>query len=58
MTWKVAAYTAATGPKFPRPIPSRREYLDMWKESAKPLELGPYVFVAEPNGSGRSWPLR
>ena len=58
MTRRGAAYTAATGLKFPRPILSRGEYLDTWKEVAKPLELGPPVSVAEPPGSNRSWPLR
>ena len=58
MTRRGAAYTAATGLKFPRPIPSRGEYLDTWKELATPLELGPTMSVAEPPGSGRSWPLR
>ena len=58
MTRRGAAHTAATGLKFPRPIPPLGEYLDTWKELAKPLELGPPVSVAEPPGSGRSWPLR
>ena len=58
MTRTGAAYTAATGLKFPRPIPSRGEYLDTWEELAKPLEWGPPVSVVEPPSSGRSWPLR
>ena len=58
MTRRGAAYTTATNLKFPRPIPSRGEYLDTWKELVKPLESGPPVSVAQPRGSGRSWPLR
>ena len=34
------------------------EYVDTWKELAKPLELRPPVSIAEPLGSGCSWPLR
>ena len=58
MTRRGAAYTAATGPKFVWPIPSRGEYLDTWKELAEPLELGPPVSVAEPLGSAHSWLLQ
>ena len=58
MTQRGAAYTAASGLKFSRPIPSRGEYLDTWKELAKPLELGPPLSVGDPPSSGRSWPLR
>ena len=58
MTRRGAAYMAATGLRFPRPISSRGEYLDTWKELAKLLELGPPSSVAEPPDSGRSWPLQ
>ena len=58
MTRQGAAYTAATGLPFPRPIPSRDRLTDTWKELAKPLALDPPVSVPEPHTSGRSWPLQ
>ena len=36
MTRRGAAYTAATGLPFPRPIPSRDRFTDTWKELVKP----------------------
>ena len=58
MTRQWAAYTAATGLPFPRPIPSRDRFMDTWKESVKPLPLNRPVSVASPPTSGRSWPLQ
>ena len=58
MSCRGVAYTAATGYPFPRPIPSRDQFLDTWKEMAKPLELRPPVSIADPPASGRSWPLQ
>ena len=57
MSRRGVAYTAATGYAFPRPIPLRDQYSDIWKEMAKPLELRPPVSVADPPASGRSRPL-
>ena len=36
MTCRGAAYTAATGLPFPRPIPSRDRFMDTWKELVNP----------------------
>ena len=47
-----AAYTAATGLAFPRPIPSRDRFTNIWKEWVQP------VSVPEPLARGRSWPLQ
>ena len=58
MTGRGAAYTAATGLPFPRPIPSRDRFTDTWKELVKPLALDPPMSVPEPPTSGRSWPLQ
>ena len=58
MSHREVAYTAATGYPFPRPIPSRDQFSDTWKEMAKPLELRPPVYVVDPPASGRSWPLQ
>ena len=58
MSRRGVAYTAATGYPFPRPIPSRDQFSDTWKEMAKPLELWPPVSVSDPLASGRSWPLQ
>ena len=58
MTRRGAAYTAATGLPFPRPIPSRDRFMDTWKELVKPLALERPVSVADPPTSGRSWPLQ
>ena len=58
MTHRGAAYTAATGLAFPRPIPSRDRFMDTWKELVKPLALDRPVSVADPPTSGRSWPLQ
>ena len=57
MTRRGIDYTAATGPTFVRPIPTRQAFLDMWKDMAKPLELRPPVNVDDPPASGRSWPV-
>ena len=57
MSCQGAAYTAATGLPFPRPIPSRDHFRDTWKELAKPLELEPPGSVADPPTSGHSWLL-
>ena len=59
LTRRGAAYTAATGLPFPRPIPSRDRFMDTWKELVKPLALDRPVSVADPPTSGRScncWP--
>ena len=53
-----AAYTAATGLPFRRPIPSREGFMDTWKELVKPLALDRPVSVADAPTSGRSWPLQ
>ena len=58
MTRRGAAYTAATGLRFPRPIPSRDRFIDIWKELVKSLVLDRPVSVAEPPTRGRSWPLQ
>ena len=58
MTHRGAAYTAATGLPFLRPIPSRDCFMDTWKELVKPLALDRPVSVADPPTSGRSWPLQ
>ena len=58
MTRRGAAYTAATGLRFRRPIPSRDRCTNTWKELVKPLALNLPVSVADPPTSGRSWPLR
>ena len=58
MTRRGAAYTAATGLPFPRPIPSRDRFMDTWKELVKPLALDRPVSVGDPPTSGRSWPLQ
>ena len=58
MTRRGAAYTAATGPPFPRPISSRDRFRDTWKEFAKPLALDQPVFLVDPATSGRSWQLQ
>ena len=58
MTCRGAAYTAATGIPFPRPIPSYDSFVDTWKELAKPLALDRPVSVADPLTSGRTWPLQ
>ena len=58
MTCRGAAYTAATGLPFPRPIPSCDQFMDTWKELVKPLALDRPVSVADPPTSGRSWPLQ
>ena len=58
MTRRGAAYTAATGLPFPRPIPSRDRFMDTWKELVKPLALDRPMSVADPPSSGRSWPLQ
>ena len=57
MSRRGVAYMAATGYPFPRPIPSRDQVSDIWKEMAKPLELRPPVFIADPPASGCSWVL-
>ena len=57
-TRRGATYTAATGLRFPRPIPSRDRFMDTWKELVKPLALDRPVSVAGPPTSGRSWPLQ
>ena len=41
-----AAYTAAIGNVVSRPIPTRENFLDAWKETAKPFELRPPVSIA------------
>ena len=38
-TRRGAAYTAATGLPFPRPIPSHELFMDTWKKLVKPLAL-------------------
>ena len=53
MSRRGVAYTAATGYAFPRPIPSRDQFSNTWKEMAKPLELRPPVSIADPPASGR-----
>ena len=58
MTRREAAYTAATGLAFPRPIPSRDSFMDTWKELVRPLALDRPVSVVDPPTSGRSWPLQ
>ena len=58
MTRRGAAYTAATGLPFPRPIPSRDRFMDTWKELVKLLALGRPVSVADHPTSGRPWPLQ
>ena len=58
MSRRGVAYMAATGYPFPRPIPSRDQFSDTWKEMAKPLELRPPVSIADAPASGRSWPLQ
>ena len=58
MSRRGVAYTAATGYPFSRPISSRDQFSDTWKEMAKPLELQPPVSVANPPTSGGSWPLQ
>ena len=58
MTRRGAAYTAAMGLPFPRPILSRDPFMDTWKELVKPLALDRPVSVADPPTSGRSWPLQ
>ena len=58
MSRRGAAYTAATGLRFPRPIPSRDRFMDTWKELVKPLVLDRPLSVADPPSSGRSWPLQ
>ena len=58
MTRGGGAYTAVMGLPFPRPIPSRDHFTDIWKELVKPLALDPPVSVPEPPTSGRSWPLQ
>ena len=58
MTARGAAYTAATGLPFPRPIPLRDHFTDTLQELVKPLALDPPVSVPEPPTSGRSWPLQ
>ena len=54
MTRRGAAYTTATGLPFPRPIPSRDDLMDTWKELVKPLALDRPVSLADPPTSGRS----
>ena len=58
MTRLGAAYTAATGLPFPRPIPSRDCFTDTWKDLVKLLALDRPVSMADPPTSGRSWPLQ
>ena len=58
MTCRGAAYTAAIGLTFPRPIPSHDRFTDTWKELMKLLALDRRVSVAHPPTSGRSWPLQ
>ena len=58
MTRWGAAYTAAAGLPFPRPISSCTRFMDTWKELVKPLALDRPVSVADPPTSGRSWPLQ
>ena len=58
MTRREAAYTAAMGLPFPRPIPSRHRFTDTWKDLVKPLALDRPSSVADPLTSGRSWPLQ
>ena len=58
MTRRGAAYTAATGLPFPRPIPSRDHFTDTWMELVKPLALYPPMSVPQPPTSGRSCPLQ
>ena len=44
-------------PPPPRRIPTRHPFLDTWHDMAKPLELQPPMTMADPPGSGRSWPV-
>ena len=55
MTRRGAAYTAATGLPFPRPVPSRCRFTDTCKELVKPVAP---VSLPEPPKSGRSRPLQ
>ena len=52
------AYTARTGPPFPRPIPTRDQFDATWISLTAPLALSPPVECADPPSSGRCWPLR
>ena len=54
MTRRGTVYTAATGPPFPRPIPSPDRFMDTWKEVVKPLALDRPASVADPPTSGCS----
>ena len=58
MTHRGAAYTAAMGLPFPRPIPSRDRFTNTWKGLVKPVALDPPVSVPKPPTRGRSWPLQ
>ena len=58
VTRRGAAYTAATGLPFPRPIPSRDRFTDTWKKLVKPLALDRPLSMAEPPTSGLSWPMQ
>ena len=57
MSRRRGAYTAATGPPFPSPIPTGDTFTDTWKELVTPLDLRPPVSIPDPPASGRSWPL-
>ena len=57
MSRQGSAYTAATGPPFPKPNPTRDTFTDMWKELVTPLDLRPPVSIPDPPASGRSWPV-
>ena len=43
MSRRGSAYTGAIGLPFPRPIPTRDTFTDMWKELVTPLDLRPPV---------------
>ena len=58
MTRRGAAYTAATGLPFPRPISARDHFTDTWNELVQPLAVDAPVSVLKPPTSGRSWPLQ
>ena len=54
MTRRGAAYTAATGYPFPRPMHTGENFLDTEREMAKLLELWPPVSIADPPRSVQS----
>ena len=58
ITRRADAYTARTGPPFPRPIPTWDQFDATLKPLTGPLALSPPVECADPPSSGRCWPLR